>query len=153
MHGKRNRRTKHWTEVLDRRALTWKHFLLALGQCERYATNFILSLIPTRGNSMSDDVNRLQGQHTVTSAQIALAAGLVSSTLFLMAASFVAVGLLIASTQSIGAIKEGSDDSVRVLFWYFLSLMNVIVFYFFGITGLVKTMRGYKEFSRLTKQT
>jgi hypothetical protein len=36
MHGKRNRRTKHWTEVLDRRALTWKHFLLALGQCGRY---------------------------------------------------------------------------------------------------------------------
>jgi len=102
---------------------------------------------------MSDDVNRLQGQHTVTSAQIALAAGLVSSTLFLMAASFVAVGLLIASTQSIGAIKERSDDSVRVMFWYFLSLMNVIVFYFFGITGLAKTMRGYKEFSRLTKQT
>jgi hypothetical protein len=39
------------------------------------------------------------------------------------------------------------------MFWGFLSLMNVIVFYFFGIAGLVKTMRGYKEFSRLTKQS
>jgi hypothetical protein len=102
---------------------------------------------------MAKDVDQLQPEHTVTSAQIALAAGLVSSTLFLMAASFVAVGCLIASTQSMGAIKEGSDDSVRVMFWGFLSLMNVIVFYFFGIAGLVKTMRGYKEFSRLTKQS
>ncbi len=29
------RRTKHWTEVLDRRALTWQHSLLALGQLGR----------------------------------------------------------------------------------------------------------------------
>ena len=29
------RRLKHWTEVLDRRALTWSHFQLALGQCGR----------------------------------------------------------------------------------------------------------------------
>ena len=102
---------------------------------------------------MPEDLNPLQAQHTVTSAQIALAAGLVSSTLFLMAASIVAVGCLIASTQSMGSIKEGSDDSVRVMFWGFLSLMNVIVFYIFGIAGLVRTMRGYKEFSRRIKQS
>jgi hypothetical protein len=97
---------------------------------------------------MSENVDRLQTHYTTTSAQIALAAGLLSSTLFLMGASFVAVGYLVASTQSMGAIQEGTDDSVRVMFWGFLSLMNVIVFYFFGIAGLVKTMRGYKEFNR-----
>jgi len=102
---------------------------------------------------MPENVEQSQTQHSVTSAQIALAAGLVSSTLFLMAASFVAVGCLIASTQSIGQIAEGTDDSVRVMFWYFLSLMNVIVFYWFGIAGLVKTMRGHKEFNRLIKQS
>ena len=91
-------------------------------------------------------------EHTSTSAHIALGAGLISSTLFLAAASVVAVGCLIASTQSMGAIEEGSDDSMRVMFWGFLSLMNVIVFYLFGIVGLMKTMRGYKDLERLANE-
>ena len=91
-------------------------------------------------------------QQTSTSAHIALGAGLIASTLFLVAASLVAVGCLMASTQSMGAIEEGSDDSMRVMFWGFLSLMNVIVFYVFGFAGLRKTMRGYKDLERMAEE-
>ena len=101
---------------------------------------------------MNDVDTPVKLQHTSTSAHIALGAGLISSTLFLVAASLVAVGSLIASTQSMGAIEEGSDDSMRVMFWGFLSLMNVIVFYMFGIAGLRKTMRGYKDLERLAQE-
>jgi hypothetical protein len=91
-------------------------------------------------------------QPTSDSVHIALGAGLIVSTLFLVAASLVAVGCLIASTQSIGDIEEGSDDSMRVMFWYGLSMINVTVFYWFGIAGLRKTMRGYKDLDRLANE-
>ena len=100
---------------------------------------------------MNDVETQVKLQHTSTSAYIALGAGLISSTLFLIAASLVAVGCLIASTQSMGEIKEGSDDGMRVMVWGFLSMMNVIVFYVIGIVGMRKTIRCYKELDRLAK--
>lgn len=92
-------------------------------------------------------------QHTVTSAHIALGAGLISSTLFLMAASLVAVGCLIASTQQMGTIDETSDDAMRVMFWGFLSFLTVVIFYICGIVGIRKVLRGYREMERLANES
>ena len=100
---------------------------------------------------MTEDNKESKPLHTVTSAHIALGAGLISSTLFLVAASLVTVGCFIASTQSIGAIEEGSADEIRVMFWGSISLITVIVFYYCGIVGMKKVLRGYRESDQLTK--
>jgi hypothetical protein len=100
---------------------------------------------------MSDSKPAEKIQHTATSAHIALGAGLISSTLFLVAASLVAVGCLIATTQGLGELKEGSDDNMRAMVWGGLSFFNVVVFYICGIVGLRKVMRGYKETERIAK--
>ena len=101
---------------------------------------------------MADTSEAKDIHYNATSAHVALGAGLISSTLFLVAASVVAVGCLVASTQPITALEEGSDVDIRLKVWGFLSVMNVIIFYIFGIVGMRKVLRGYKEFDQMAKR-
>jgi hypothetical protein len=81
------------------------------------------------------------------STHIRLAAGLIASTLFLLTASLLTVGFLIAATMEIRP-PAGKFAEFGAMFLGGLSLLNIVFFYWRGLTGLGKVMAGYKEIDK-----